>query len=129
VPVALPVAVPVVVPGVVLDAPPGPVTPGEAAPAPAPAEAPPAAPAAPPAPNAQLEDMASAVTITIIVIFMTSVSLFMPKDKDCRHTTFQIGSMKLSSAATQTAARLADALAGLRLRCDGSGITASTGQS
>ena len=131
-PVAVPVAVPVVVPGVVLDAPPGAVTPGEAAPAPAPAEAPPAAPAAPPpappppaplpAANAQLVDMASAVAITIVVIFMTSVSLFMSKDKDCRRTTFQIGSMKLSSAAKQTAARLADAPAGLGLGCAGSGI-------
>jgi hypothetical protein len=67
--------------------------------------------------------MASAVAITIVVIFMTSVSLlFMSKDKDCRRTTFQIGSMKLSSAAKQTAARLADALAGLGLGCAGSGI-------
>jgi hypothetical protein len=128
VPVELPVAVPVV----------------EAAPAPAPAEAPPAAPAAPPAPpppaaNAQLEDMASTVAMTIVVIFMTFVSLFISKDKDCRHTTLQIGSTKLSSATTQMPARLADALAGLRRkRCAGSGIanagahrqeTASAGQS
>jgi hypothetical protein len=118
VPVELPVAVPVV----------------EAAPAPAPAEAPPAAPAAPPAPpppaaNAQLEDMASTVAMTIVVIFMTFVSLFMSNDKDCRHTTLQIGSTKLSSATTQMPARLADALAGLRRkRCAGSGI-ANAGRS
>jgi hypothetical protein len=120
VPVGLPVAVPVVVPGVVLDAP-GAVTPGEAAPTPAPAEAPPAAPAAPPAApppappappppappaaNAPPEDMASAVAITIVVIFMTSVSLFMSKDKDCRRTTFQIASIKLRRLRTPLARR------------------------
>jgi hypothetical protein len=47
--------------------------------------------------------MASAVAITIVVIFMTSVSLFMSKDKDCRRPSFQIGSINLSLAATQTA--------------------------
>jgi hypothetical protein len=99
------------VPGVVLGAAtPGAATPG-ATPALAPAELPafPAAPLAaapgvpPPAANAQPEDMASAVANTIVVIFMTSVSLFMLKDKDCRRPSFQIGSINLSLAATQTA--------------------------
>jgi hypothetical protein len=103
----VPVPIPVVVPGVVLGA----ATPGAATPALAPAELPgfPASPpaAAPgvpaPAANAQPEDMASAVAITIVAIFMTSVPLFMSKDKDCRRPSFQIGSINLSLAARQTA--------------------------
>ena len=76
---------PVVVPGVVLGAATrGAATPG-ATPALAPAELPafPAAPpaAAPgvpaPAANAQPEDMASAAANMIVVIFITSVSLFL----------------------------------------------------
>jgi hypothetical protein len=44
--------------------------------------------------------MASAVAITIVVIFMISVSLFMSEDKVCRRPSFQIGSINLSLAAT-----------------------------
>ena len=88
-PVVVPVPIPVVVPGVAPETPPGAVVPGEAtpgdAPALAPEELPPAVPdAAPPAPpappppaaNAQLEDTASAAAITIVAIFMASISLF-----------------------------------------------------
>jgi hypothetical protein len=78
-PVAVPVPIPVVVPGVVLEIPPVAAIPGEDTPPLTPAELlPPAvpgaatAPPAPtPAPNAQLEDTASAAAITIVVIFMT----------------------------------------------------------
>jgi hypothetical protein len=83
----VPVPIPVVVPGVVLETPRGAAIPGEDAPPLTPAELlPPAVGAAGdaggagatpgPAPNAQLEDAASAAAITIVVIFMTSVSLF-----------------------------------------------------
>jgi hypothetical protein len=85
----VPVPIPAVVPGVVPEIPPGAAIPGEDTPLLTPAEllppavpgatpTPPAPPAAPtPAANAQLEDMASAAAITIVVIFMASVSLFM----------------------------------------------------
>ena len=77
----VPVPIPVVVAGVVLGA-----TPGDT-PALTPEE-PPVVPAAPcaavllvlaPAASAQPEDMASAVANTIVVIFMTSNSLFNDK--------------------------------------------------
>jgi hypothetical protein len=48
----------------------------------------------PPAPNAQLEDTASAIAVTIVVVFMTSVSLFMVEDKDCRRMGFPIEPIK-----------------------------------
>jgi hypothetical protein len=104
VPVALPVPIPVV-PGVVLDAPgeatPGEATPGDAVLPPALPAAPaaPPPPAPPPAANAQLEDTARAAAITIVVIFMTSVSLSWSKENDCRRVMFLIGPLKLSGCA------------------------------
>jgi hypothetical protein len=75
--------------------------PGDAALVPAPTEVPPAvvppaapAPALPPAPppaaNAQLEDIASAAAIAIVVIFMTFVSLCMSNNKDRSDLTFRL---------------------------------------
>jgi hypothetical protein len=86
----------------------GPRTSGAACLPSAPPAAAPGVPA--PAANAQPEDTASAVAITIVVIFMTSVSVFMSKDKDCRRPSFQIGSINLSLAATQRPARPVNAL-------------------
>jgi hypothetical protein len=113
---------PVVVPGVALGA----ATPGAAIPGATPALPPvelPAFPAAPPAAapgaptpaaNAQPEDMASAVAITIVVIFMISVSLFMSEDKVCRRPSFQIGSINLSLAATHGQCDAKCAFAGVK---------------
>jgi hypothetical protein len=86
-PVVVPVPIPVVEPGVVPETPPGAATPGDTLVL-APEELPPAVPAAlaaaappapPPAANAQLEDTASAAAITIVAIFITSISLFTTK--------------------------------------------------
>jgi hypothetical protein len=78
--------------GIVVEMPPRVAIPWEATPG----DTPPLAPAElPPAAKAQPQDMASAAAITIVVIFMTSVSLFMMQGyRDCRRWTF----LKLSLA-------------------------------
>ena len=87
--------------------------PTEVPPAVVPASAPvPAPPLAPPAPaaNAQLEDIASAVAIAIVVIFITSVSLCLSKIiKDHGHLMFRIEPINSRSAVHSSAGRAATA--------------------
>jgi hypothetical protein len=112
------VPIPVVIPGIVVEMPPRVAIPWEATPG----DTPPLAPAElPPAAKAQPEDMANAAAITIVAIFMTSVSLFMMQGYgDCRRWTF----LKLSLAAAQTARAVAGALSGIgREICAGYEIT------
>jgi hypothetical protein len=101
-PVEVAVPIPVVIPGIVVEMPPRVAIPWEATPG----DTPPLAPAElPPAAKAQPEDMANAAAITIVVIFMTSVSLFMMQGyRDCRRWTLLIGPIKLSLAVIHDAA-------------------------